>query len=59
MMVNVGNHDILTLKEACALLRVTESTLRRWLERGYIPGHKIGGVWRFNREELIEWLKQQ
>jgi nitrogen PTS system EIIA component len=28
-------------------------------ERGKLPGHKVGGEWRFNRAQVTEWLQQE
>lgn len=44
--------DILVLAEAAALMRVSESTLRGWAEKGLIPGERFG-VWRFRRSSLL------
>lgn len=44
--------EILVLAEAAALMRVSESTLRGWAEKGLIPGERFG-VWRFRRSSLL------
>lgn len=31
----------------------------RLADRGRLPGHKIGGQWRFNRAKVTEWLQQE
>jgi len=28
-------------------------------DRGKLPGHKLGGQWRFNRAQVTEWLQQE
>lgn len=38
-------------------LSISEYTLRRYAKRGAVPAHKIGGRWRFSREELLEWFR--
>jgi len=45
----------LTVKDASALLNVSEKTVYRWLEEGRLPGFKLQGQYRFNRAELLEW----
>jgi len=47
--------DILTLAEAAALMRVSESAIRGWAEKGLIPGERFG-VWRFRRSSLLATL---
>ena len=57
-----NNDEILTLKEACIVLKVSEATLYKWLrernETG-IPAHKVQGQWRFFKTELSDWVEQQ
>lgn len=50
-------NDVLTLPEAADLLRVTPRTLRSWLKDGKVPATKIGGVWRFSRSLLVEFVE--
>jgi PTS system nitrogen regulatory IIA component len=38
-------------------MRIDE--VRRLAERGKLPGHKVGGQWRFNRAQVTEWLQQE
>jgi len=33
--------------------------VKRLADRGKLPGHKIGGEWRFNRAQVTEWLQQE
>jgi excisionase family DNA binding protein len=43
---------LLTLKEAKAYLRVSRSTLYRFMNTGRLIGHKVGVTWRFYRSDL-------
>ena len=50
----------LTLKEAAAALRVSELTLRRWLQRGLIRGVKLPTAragWRIPKSEIERLLR--
>ena len=49
--------EIITLEEAAKMLKMSEYTLRRYAKRRAVPAHKIGGQWRFSREELLEWFR--
>jgi len=49
----------MTVKEVAALLRVSPQTLYKMLENGSIPAVKIGSQWRFDRDQIKEWLKGQ
>lgn len=56
---DVGD-DMLTLQEACRLLRVPEGTLRYWRHLGCGPrSFKIGRHVRYWRTDLILWLSEQ
>lgn len=37
------NHEFLTSKETRQLLRVSESTIARWIADGTVPSVKVGG----------------
>jgi PTS system nitrogen regulatory IIA component len=45
----------LSVKDAAALLRVPEDTMYRWVKEGLVPAYHIGGQYRFNRADLLEW----
>lgn len=42
----------LTTAEACALLRVSDRSLRRWRQAGLLQAIKIGGVVRYSLSNL-------
>jgi excisionase family DNA binding protein len=50
--------EVLTVKEAAALLRVCEETVRRKAFLGELPGRKVGD-WRFSRRKLLEMLESE
>ena len=45
-------------KQLAEYLGLSISHIRRLLCRGQIPGFKIGGVWRFDPDEIREWLEK-
>lgn len=45
----------LSVKDAAAILNVSENTVYGWIERESIPYYKINEQFRFNRAELLEW----
>jgi PTS system nitrogen regulatory IIA component len=47
---------LLTLKQVADHLQLSERTLYRLLQRGELPGRKIGGQWRFRLSEIDYWL---
>ncbi|AVF61718.1 TPA: helix-turn-helix domain-containing protein [Vibrio parahaemolyticus] len=53
------NDQILTLKEVAAYLKLAEKTAYRLASEGKLPGFKVGGSWRFKREDLEAWIEKQ
>ncbi|EGQ8104352.1 helix-turn-helix domain-containing protein [Vibrio parahaemolyticus] len=53
------NDQILTLKEVAAYLKLAEKTAYRLASEGKLPGFKVGGSWRFKREDLEAWIESQ
>ena len=51
--------QILTLKEVAAYLKLAEKTAYRLVSEGKLPGFKVGGSWRFKREDLEAWIEKQ
>jgi excisionase family DNA binding protein len=49
--------DVLTLDEAAELLRCHPVTVKRLAIKGAIPAKKLGSLWRFSRQRLMEWLQ--
>jgi nitrogen PTS system EIIA component len=46
---------MIDIKEVSKFLAVSEKTIYRWIAKNEIPVYKIGGAYRFNRVELLEW----
>lgn len=51
--------QILTLKEVAAYLKLADNTAYRLASEGKLPGFKVGGSWRFKREDLEGWIEKQ
>ncbi|WP_300667581.1 helix-turn-helix domain-containing protein [Desulfoluna sp.] len=47
----------LTIDELVAYLKMGRTKLYTMAQKGDIPGCKIGNQWRFDREEIDEWIK--
>ncbi len=48
--------DIMTLKEVAGYLKLAEKTAYRLAADGKLPGFKVGGAWRFRREDMERWI---
>ncbi|MBU2877073.1 methylation-associated defense system helix-turn-helix domain-containing protein MAD1 [Aliiglaciecola lipolytica] len=53
------NEQILTLKEVAEYLKLTEKTAYRLAADKKLPGFKVGGSWRFKKEDLEKWIEAQ
>ena len=51
--------EILTIREVAELLKINEKTAYRLAADGKIPGFKVGGSWRFDRQEIANWIKRE
>lgn len=45
----------LPIRDVSRFLNVTESTVTRWIKQRGLPAQHVGGQYRFNRAELLEW----
>ena len=51
--------EILTIKDVAAYLKVNERTVYRLAASKKIPAFKVGNAWRFRKDELDQWIRQQ
>jgi excisionase family DNA binding protein len=51
--------DVLTIDELAVYLKVPKSTLYKLVREGSVPSQKVGKHWRFHRDAIDAWLKQQ
>jgi len=46
----------LSVTEISIHLGVSKETVYRWLEKRFIPSHRIGKLWKFKASEVDEWV---
>lgn len=51
--------DVLSVEQACDLLKVAKVTLYGYCRTGQVPCFKLGRSWKFHRESLDRWLQEQ
>lgn len=49
--------DILTIRAVADLLKINEKTVYKLAADGKIPGFKVGGSWRFDRNTISKWIE--
>ena len=57
-MADEAADAVMTVPEVSEFLKLGESTVYRLAKDGKLPARKVGGVWRFSRSTLNEWLGQ-
>lgn len=50
---------LMNIDELADYLRLRKQTIYNWLNQRKISGIKVGGVWRFDRREIEDWLKSR
>lgn len=51
--------EIMTLKEVADYLKLADKTAYRLAAEGKLPGFKVGGSWRFKREDILIWIEEK
>ncbi len=57
-MVSV-HQEVMTVPQLAEYLQCNKSTIYRLIKKGEIPAFKVGADWRFKRDVIEEWLRQQ
>jgi excisionase family DNA binding protein len=53
------NGSVFTIGELGAYLKISKSTLYKLAQEGSLPGVKVGRHWRFHKDAVDAWLKNQ
>jgi len=48
-----------TPKEVAEKLNISPATVRRLAQSGQLVAKRVGGQWRFPKEQTLQWLQQQ
>ena len=51
--------NLLDVDDLAKYLKLQKQTIYNWLNQRKISGMKIGGVWRFDKNEVDKWLKSR
>ena len=52
------DHEIMTLEEVAAYLKLKPQTIYTWAQEKKIPAAKLGKEWRFKRSIIDRWINQ-
>lgn len=53
----LDDNRLLTFNETLAHLRISKSTLYRFMESGQLQGYKVGSTWRFYYKDVQGVIK--
>jgi excisionase family DNA binding protein len=53
------NQEILTIQEVAKLLKVADKTVYSMAQRGDLPAFRVGGLWRFRRQDIDAWITER
>lgn len=49
----------MSLEELARHIGMDARIVRKWAEKGKLPGQLVGGEWRFNRAAMLDWLQRE
>src|SRR2546423_1298525 len=55
----VMGSEMMDMEQLAAYLRRDVREVGKLANRGHLPGHKVGGQWRFARAEINYWIETQ
>lgn len=50
---------IMTVSELAKYLRLHEQTVYKMAKEGRVPAYKVGNRWRFKKDTIDDWLREQ
>jgi len=50
-------NEWLTVQEVADYLKLGKTKVYQYVQNGRIPGYKVGGQWRFQRDEIDQWIR--
>lgn len=48
--------EMITTHDVAVMLGTKETTVRNLIKRQELPAYRIGGEFRFDKAEIIEWI---
>jgi excisionase family DNA binding protein len=56
--ISIPDH-LLTIKEVAAHCRVSEKTVRRWIDATELPAARLGNQWRIRPADLRQFVQNR
>jgi excisionase family DNA binding protein len=58
-MAEIKPNEVYTTKETRNFLKISESTIKRFLKRGIIKAYKVGGQYRILGSEILKLISPE
>lgn len=58
VLMGENTNEIMSLDELAEYLKISKSTLYKLVQQGKFPGQKIGKQWRFHKNAVDDWLRE-
>lgn len=46
-----------SVDEIAAYLGIKRDTVYKWIVEKQMPGHRVGRLWKFRKEEVDDWVR--
>lgn len=56
MIEEIKENAVYTTTEAMSFLKISESTIKRWLKKGILRANKVGGQYRVLGKEILRLI---
>ena len=57
VVANTLDDRWLSVEEISQYLGVKRDTIYKWIEEKKMPAHKVGRLWKFQRNQIDSWVK--
>ena len=50
---------LITIDDLSSYLKISKETIYKMVQKGSIPALKVGNQWRFQKDQINNWLNEQ
>lgn len=47
----------MSMKQVCEYLGISRDTVAKWIKNKAMSGYQIDRIWRFDKDEVDEWMR--
>lgn len=56
-VIEMQDNKWLSMNDVCKYLHISRDTVMNWIKKEGMPAHRKGRLWRFDINEVDEWMK--